>query len=109
VDQRHWPSHVQQISLQDLGQRLGMDGQQKLYWDGQPLVTDRFLALTRWEKIWAIIAAIALTLGGVGEFVHGWTSYNEWACAMHWSLAVCPPDSPKVPPVSDLHGGPPAK
>ena len=58
------------ISLEGLA-LLGLDNQTQLYWDGKPVVITQRLTLSRWQKVWAALAAIAIILGGLGALAIG--------------------------------------
>lgn len=53
-------SDVKTITLDQLD-RLGVDAQNKLYWDGKPLVTEERIVLARWVNV-AVFAGSVSTL-----------------------------------------------
>jgi hypothetical protein len=78
-----WPAGVETISLDGLD-RLGVDAQNQLYWDGKPLEVKQSLSFTGWQKVWAGVVSFTIVIGGLGSFVQGWTAYNTWACQSNW-------------------------
>lgn len=62
-DKSEWPAGVQPISWENIG-RLGVGSDNRLYWDGKPVVTRSRLGLTTWQKFGAGVTVIAAALGG---------------------------------------------
>lgn len=58
-----WPAGVQSITWDGIG-RLGVGSDNRLYWDGKPVVTQSRLGLTTWQKIGAGGTVFAVVLGG---------------------------------------------
>jgi hypothetical protein len=73
-----WPRGVRPIGQDELD-CLGIDRRGNIYWDGKP-VEGRHFVLTRAQKIWAVLVALAAIAGGLGSFTQGALMYNEWAC-----------------------------
>jgi hypothetical protein len=46
---------------------------------GQSVQSWRFV-LTRGQKVWAVLVALALIAGGLGSCVQGFLTYHDWAC-----------------------------
>lgn len=65
-----WPKNVRKITLDNLD-RLGIDHEDQLHWDGKPIEMRRPLALNWWQKIWAVIVGLALVAGGIGGAMQG--------------------------------------
>lgn len=49
---------------------VGDDG--SLYWDGKPIEVRKSLALTVWQRIGAVIAVLAASIGAVAAAVSAW-------------------------------------
>ena len=49
------------------------------YSNGQPVQSWRFI-LTRGQKVWAILVALAVIAGGVGSCAQSFMTYPDWAC-----------------------------
>jgi hypothetical protein len=84
-----WPAGVQQIGIEDL-RRLGIDGEDQLYWDGRRIEIRKSLALTRFQKFLAVLATVFAVLGGLGGFITGFNNASIFLCARNISLLSCP-------------------
>jgi hypothetical protein len=94
--EQNWPKDVRRVSLEQLD-HLGVDSQQRLYWDGKRIKTG--LDLTWPQTIGGLIIAVATVLAALGSCIQGWTAYHEWACKVHWPVAAkCPSEPEKKPP-----------
>lgn len=60
-----WPANVQAISLQGLS-LLGIDEQNRLYWDGKRLAT---LTLTGWQKLGAFLVTVSAVIAAASAAV----------------------------------------
>jgi hypothetical protein len=89
-----WPEKVTSISLEYLA-LLGVDDENRLYWDGQPIEIRRRLVLTRWQKLWAAIVSVAIVIGGVGGAAQGLTASFDFGCKKGWWS--CPPPAEHPP------------
>ena len=49
------------------------------YSNGQPVQSWRFI-LTRGQKVWAVLVALAAIAGGLGSCAQGLLTYHDWAC-----------------------------
>ena len=48
------------------------------------------LALTRSQKVWGALVALALIAGGIGSCAQGVVTYHDWACRMgYWPILGC--------------------
>jgi hypothetical protein len=48
------------------------------------------LVLTRSQKVWAVLVALALIAGGIGSCAQGVVTYHDWACRMgYWPIVGC--------------------
>lgn len=63
-DESLWPSDVHGITWDDTG-RLGVGSDNRLYWDGKPVVTESRLGFTTLQKFGAGVTVIAAALGGI--------------------------------------------
>ena len=80
-----WPTSVRAISMEGLA-LLGIDDENRLYWDGKPIEIQRRLKFSRMQIIGAVIVGLATLIGGVG------TGINEgfdFGCKVHWWDAGC--------------------
>lgn len=50
---------------------LEFDDRGRLYWHGEPIVTDARLALSKTQNILAILVGASAFLGGLGSFAQG--------------------------------------
>lgn len=57
---------IKTITIKQLD-RLGIDGQNKLYWDGKPLVTEERIVLARWVNVSVVIGSASTLLIAVVE------------------------------------------
>lgn len=92
VDQTHWPKGVSEITIAQLG-RLGVDRENRLYWDGRPVEISRRISLSKWQTFFAIIFWIAAVAGGVGAAAQGWAAAHQWSCQANYIQFGCPPTS----------------
>jgi hypothetical protein len=82
-----WPPGVRPIGQHDL-ECLGIDQRGILYWDGNP-VQGRQFVLTRGQKIWAVLVALAAIAAGLGSCVQGFLTYHDWACREGLPTLTC--------------------
>ena len=73
-----WPPGVRPIGQHELD-GLGVDQSGILYWDGKPVQSRHFI-VTRGQKVWAVLVALAVIAGGLGAFVQAFLTYHDWAC-----------------------------
>jgi hypothetical protein len=80
-----WPAGVQPIRVADLG-RLGIDGENQLFWDGKRVEIRRPLVLTGLQTFVAGVVTVCAVLGGLGGFVSGINNASLYLCArdIHW-------------------------
>jgi hypothetical protein len=92
------------INLEGLA-LLGLDNQTQLYWDGKPVVITQRLTLSRWQKVWAALAAIAIILGGLGALAIGVDAGHSFGCKLEWWSVGCPrvAPAPAAAPVPEPH------
>jgi hypothetical protein len=74
-----WPPGVRPIGQHELD-GLGVDQSGTLYRVGKPVQCRHSIILTRGQKVWAVLVALAVIAGGLGSFVQGFLTYHDWAC-----------------------------
>lgn len=84
-----WPDGVAPVGVEDLD-RLGIDAQDQLFWDGRRIEIRRRLDLTRLQKLAAILVTLFAVLGGIGGFFSGATDAAAFLCARHLHWLSCP-------------------
>ncbi len=90
-----WPEGVEPIGIEDLN-RIGIDSECQLYWDGHRIEIRRFLVLTRFQKWFATIAAIVGLFAGLATIATGFNNASIFLCARHITALSCP-EPPKLP------------
>jgi hypothetical protein len=90
-----WPPGVQPIGIEDLD-RLGLNADNELFWDGKRVEIRRALVLTTFQKVGAVIVSICAILGGIGALVSGVKDGAEFSCAREITWLSCP--APVAPP-----------
>ncbi|MGV8833166.1 MAG: hypothetical protein ACOH2N_14405 [Devosia sp.] len=58
---QHWPDHVHKIPINAF-ENMGIDGHNRLYWDGVPIVTKNTVRLEGWSFVLALIATISAAI-----------------------------------------------
>jgi hypothetical protein len=84
-----WPQGVEPIGIEDLN-RIGIDSENQLYWDGRRIEVRRFLVLTRFQKWFAAIVAIVGLCAGLATVATGINNASVFLCARHSALLTCP-------------------
>lgn len=95
-DPKAWPGNVKQIGVGDL-RRLGIDGENQLYWDGQRVEIRRPLVLTGFQKAVTSVVSLFAILGGLGGFATGINSAAVFLCARDVQWLGCPAQPPPAP------------
>jgi hypothetical protein len=75
--------------------RLGLNLDNQLFWDGKRIEVRQALTLTRLQKVLAVIVSIFAILGGLGGFVTGYNNATVFLCARGHDWLSCPPSSPQ--------------
>ena len=90
TDTSHWPPGVGSITWNDIG-RLGVGPDNRLYWDGRPVVVERrlVLSLPQPQKIWAAVFAFAALLAAIGTVAQGWAAGHDWLCKVGLVVTWC--------------------
>ena len=84
-----WRPGIEPISLDDLN-RIGIDSDHQLYWDGYPIEVRRSLALTGFQKKIAVIATIVGLFAGLATIATGYNNASIFLCARHITILSCP-------------------
>jgi hypothetical protein len=84
-----WPEGVEPLSIADLN-RLGIDSERQLYWDGRRVEIRRFLVLTRFQKWFASVVALVGLCAGLATIATGVNNASIFLCARHIAVLSCP-------------------
>jgi hypothetical protein len=87
--QPKWPPGVEPIGMEDLN-RIGIDSEHQLYWDGHRIEIRRLLVLTRFQKWFAAVATIVGLLAGLATIATGFNNASIFLCARHTTILSCP-------------------
>jgi hypothetical protein len=74
--------------MEDLN-RLGIDPEHQLYWDGYPIEIRRSIVLTRLQKRIAVIATIVGLFAGLATIATGVNNASIFLCARHITWLSC--------------------
>lgn len=85
-----WRRGVEPIGMEDLN-RLGIDSEHQLYWDGHPIEVRRSIVLTRLQKRIADVATIVGLFAGLATIATGINNASVFLCARHITFLTCPP------------------
>ncbi len=85
-----WPNGVEPIGMEDLN-RIGIDSQRQLYWDGHRIEIRRSIVLTRVQKWVAAIVTVVGLLAGLATIATGYNNAAIFLCARQVTLLTCPP------------------
>jgi hypothetical protein len=75
---RGWPPGVRPVTLESFD-LLGVDKDNRLYWDGKPVEVRRRFDLTFWQKLGAVI----IVIGALGATV-GLDAGFDLSCKLRW-------------------------
>jgi hypothetical protein len=85
------------MSWQGIG-LLGIDEENRPYWDGRPIEVRRRLELTSWQIFLAWVTAAALAVGAMGIVVLALNAGYDLGCKLHrWSCSLPVEDVPPEP------------
>jgi len=84
-----WRRGIESISLDDLN-RIGIDPEHQLYWDGNPIEVRRSIVLMRLQKRIAVIATIVGLFAGIATIATGTNNASIFLWARHISWLSCP-------------------
>ncbi|MBS0641805.1 MAG: hypothetical protein U1E70_02640 [Acetobacteraceae bacterium] len=90
----HWPRGVTPIGVEDFD-RLGLNEQNQLFWDGKRVEVRNRLDLTWLQKTLAIVVSVCAVLGALGGFVTGFNNASIFLCArdIHWLSCPAAPSN----------------
>ena len=92
-----WPKNVKSMSWQGIG-LLGIDEENRPYWDGRPIEVRRRLELTFWQIFLAWVTAAALVVGAMGIVVLALNAGYDLGCKLHrWSCSLPAEEAPPQP------------
>lgn len=84
-----WPKDVRPIGVEDL-ERLGLDHDNQLFWDGRRVEIRRSIRLTGFQKAVTAVLSICAILGGLGGAVTGLNNASVFLCARGYTWLSCP-------------------
>ena len=84
-----WPAGVEPVGIDDLD-RLGINDQDQLFWDGRRIEVRRPLNLTGAQKLIAALVTVFAILSGLGGFVTGFNNASIFLCARGITWLSCP-------------------
>jgi hypothetical protein len=93
---------VHTIGVTDLN-RLSIDRDGRLYWDGKPVEVRRRVMMSRAQIVSATVIGAFVVIGAVGAAINGTTAALDWACRIGWTTSYCvqhdapPPPPPEIP------------
>jgi hypothetical protein len=94
-DPTKWSRDVRRISLDDVD-GLGIDGANRLYWNGKRVITGQRLDLTWSQFLVALAVAIFTAIAAAATAVQAVIAYEDWACRVKPTQPGCPPVSLRV-------------
>src|ERR1700709_1559056 len=84
-----WPTDVTPLGVEDL-ERLGLNRNNQLFWDGKRIEVRQSLTLTGLQKVLAAVVSIFAILGALGGFVTGLNNASIFLCARGHHQLGCP-------------------
>src|SRR5258708_28502548 len=66
----HWPKGVRPMSWEQ-SEKLGVDANGHLFWDGKPVEVNQRVILTTMQKVAAVVVPIAAIFEGLGSCTQG--------------------------------------
>jgi hypothetical protein len=89
TSQPGWPPGVEPIGVEDLN-RLGIDREHQIYWDGRLIEIRKSIVLTRFQKIIASVVTIVGVLAALATIATGMNNASVFLCARHITWLTCP-------------------
>jgi hypothetical protein len=88
---------VPPVDMPDLN-RLSIDSDRRLYWDGKPVEVRLRISMSRAQAVGAGIVAAFVVIGGIGAALQGAVVARELACRLGWPAGACavPSGHPRV-------------
>ena len=83
-----WPTEVRPIGVEDL-ERLGLNSENQLFWDGKRIEVRQTLTLTKLQKWLTVIVSVCAILGGLGGFVTGFNNATVFRCGRGIAWLSC--------------------
>lgn len=83
-----WPTEVRPIGVEDL-ERLGLNSENQLFWDGKRIEVRQTLTLTKLQKWLTVIVSVCAILGGSGGFVTGFNNATVFLCGRGITWLSC--------------------
>jgi hypothetical protein len=84
-----WPSGVEPIGVEDLN-RLGIDREHQIYWEGRPIEIRKSIVLTGFQKFIASVVTVVGLLAALATFATGVNNASAFLCARHVTWLSCP-------------------
>jgi hypothetical protein len=84
-----WPPGVEPIGMEDLN-RLGIDSDHQIYWDGRRIEIRKSIVLTRFQTWVAAGVAVVGLLAGLSTIATGINNASVFLCARHVTFLGCP-------------------
>ena len=83
-----WPTEVRPSGVEDL-ERLGLNSENQLFWDGKRIEVRQTLTLTKLQKWLTVIVSVCAILGGLGGFVTGFNNATVFLCGRGITWLSC--------------------
>lgn len=94
--------NVHAVNAMDLN-RMSVDDNGRLYWDGKPVEVRRRLSLSPAQIFGAVVVAFFIVVGAVGSVLQATASLHEWSCRIGLTeFCGAPPPEPKPPARLDI-------
>ena len=78
--------------------RLSIDDDGRLYWDGKPVEVRRRLAMSPVQIAAAIVVAVFIAVGAIGSALQATATVHEWSCRVGLTNFCAPPAPAPQPP-----------
>lgn len=90
ADRSRWPRGVKPIGYGQMD-KIGVDAEGRLYWDGKRVEVSRRLDLSTGERWFALIVGAFTIMGSIGAVAQGWAAAHQWSCQAGYTAKGCPP------------------
>jgi hypothetical protein len=84
-----WPPGVEPIGVEGLD-RIEIDREHQIYWDGRPIEIKRSIILTGSQKFIASVVTIVGVLAALATIATGVNNASVFLCARHIIWLSCP-------------------
>ena len=88
VDSSSWPKGVRGITIGEMD-KIGVDGDGRLYWDGKQIEISKRLDLSKGERWFALIVGAFAIFGSIGAVAQGWAAAHQWSCQTKIASVGC--------------------